>query len=61
MLEHLHNNQQMQEISWSTIYLLSNIYAGSGEMHECENCADDIQARQIDKLQCMMSQMSCTR
>ena len=26
-------------------------------MHECENCADDIQARQIDKLQCMMSQM----
>ena len=31
MLKHLCNNQQMWEILWSTIYLLSNIYMGSGK------------------------------
>ena len=31
MLKHLCCNQQMWEISQSTIYLLSNIYKGSGK------------------------------
>ena len=34
---------------------------GSRKTWECENCADDMQMRQTDKLQWMMSQMSHTK
>ena len=38
-----------------------DVYVGSGKTRECENCADDMQMRQTDKLQWMMSQMSHTK
>ena len=50
----------MWENSWSTVYLLGNIYVGSGKTQECGNHVDDIQMRQTDKSQWMMSQMRQT-
>ena len=51
----------MWENLWITGNLLGNIYMGSGKMQEHENCADDVQMRQTDKSQWMMSQMSHTK
>ena len=48
----------MWDILQSTVYLLSNVYAGSGKTQECENHADNMQMGQTDKLWWMMSQMS---
>ena len=58
MLEHLCCNQQTWEISWSTRYLLSNVYTGSGKTWELENHVDDIKMKQADESWWMMPQMS---
>ena len=49
---------KMWEISQSTIYLLNNVYAGSGKLQEHENCMDDMQMKQTDESWWMMSQTS---
>ena len=48
----------MQEISQSTAYLLSNIYAGSGKCGSVKKHADDVPMRQTDESWWMTSQMS---
>ena len=57
---HAATNKMLENV-WSTSYLLRNIYTGSGKIQECENHGDDMQMRQTDKLQWMMSQMSHTK
>ena len=51
----------MWEISQNTGHLLGNVYMGSGKMQAHENCVDDVQTRQTDELQWMMSQTSHTK
>ena len=58
MLKHFHNNQQMWEILWSTVYLLGNIYVGSGKYGNMKDHVDDVQMRQTDLSQWMTSQKS---
>ena len=45
----------MWEISQNTSYLLSNVYAGIGEITGTGYCVDDMQTLQIVKSQLMMS------
>ena len=45
----------MQEISWNTGYLLSNINVGIGEIVGMGYCVNDVQMMQRDELQLMMS------
>ena len=51
----------MQEISQKTSYLLSNIYAGIGEITGTGYCVDDEQMMQTVELQLMMSWGSCKK
>ena len=51
----------MQEISWNTGYLLSNVYVGIGEFMGMGYCVDDMQMMQTVELQLMMSCGSRTK
>ena len=51
----------MWEISQKTGYLLSNVYAGIGEIAGMGNCVDDVQMIQTVESQLMMSQRSHTK
>ena len=51
----------MLEISWNIIYLLSNIYAGIGEIMGMGYHVNDMQTMQTNKLQLMMLQGSHTK
>ena len=51
----------MQEISWKTGYLLSNIYMGIQGFAGMGYCVDDMQMMPPVKLQLMTSQGSCTK
>ena len=51
----------MREISWNTSYLLSNIYAGIGEIMGTGYCVDDMQMMQTVELQLVTSRGSCTK
>ena len=46
---------------WSTSYLLTNVYTGSGKTWEHETHMDNMQMQQIDELWWMTSQMSHTK
>ena len=51
----------MREISWSTGYLLSNIYVGIGEIMGMGYHVDNVQMMQTNKSQLMTSWGSCTK
>ena len=51
----------MQEISWNTGYLLSNVYAGIGEIMGMGYHVDNMQTMETVKLLLMTSQGSHTK
>ena len=52
---------ETQEVSWSTNYLLSNVYMGMGEITGMGCHVDDVQMMQTVKMQLMMSCGSRTK
>ena len=45
----------IKEISWNTSHLLSNLYAGIGEIAGMGYCVNDVQMMQTDESQLMMT------